>query len=58
MMALSRSPVLQQGAISCLHVLQHALKNWARDGPEKWRKIGDHKEDLRGIPACEAEIGN
>lgn len=29
-----------------------------RDGPKKWRKIGDHKEDLQGIPACKAEIGN
>lgn len=35
-----------------------ALKHQAGDGPEQWRKIGDHKEDLRGIPACKVEIGN
>lgn len=49
---------MSERAISFLHVLRHAFENQAGDGPEKWRKIGDHKEDLRGIPACEAEIGN
>lgn len=45
-------------SVSSPHVLLRTLKNEAGDGLEKWRKIGDHKEDLQGIPACEAEIGN
>ncbi len=30
---------------------------WGHD-PRKWRKIGVYCEDLWGIPACKAEIGN
>lgn len=52
------SPVCRVRWATPQHVLRHSLKQWAGDGPEKWRKIGDRKEDLRGIPVCEAEIGN
>lgn len=41
------SPVLWARAISSLHDLRHAPEEGAGDGPEKWRKIGDHKEDSK-----------
>lgn len=53
-----RSPVLGLGQSPPYMFSTLLLRIWAGDGPEKWRKIGDYKEDLRGIPACEAEIGN
>lgn len=58
MLASLRSPVPEGRAVSSLCVRWNNAKIWAEDGHEKWRKIGDHKEDLRGIPACKEEIGN
>lgn len=59
MIWLHHSGHLLEWGLSPPYLFSNMLfENWTEDGPEKWRKIGDHKEDLRGIPACEAEIGN
>lgn len=41
----SGPPVLSTRAID-FHVLEHVPQSQGGDGLEKWRKIGDHKEDL------------
>lgn len=55
-----KSAVVEGGEMSKAYLLPSCssacFKNQYR--PEKWRKIGDHKEDFQGIPACKADIGN
>lgn len=54
-MTSSRSPVCKCKAY--LNAVLFSGMGWGHD-PRKWRKIGDYCEDLWGIPACGAEIGN
>ncbi len=57
-MTSSRSPVCKCGAyLNAVFFNMFSGMGWGHD-PRKWRKIGVYCEDLWGIPACRAEIGN
>lgn len=57
-MTSSRSPVRKcEAYLNAVFFNMFSGMGWGHD-PRKWRKIGIYCEDLWGIPACRAEIGN